>query len=165
MSKAIYWKLSTRTIRVIEAGVTVPVGFTSLGAINHPDESLDENGVSENHTIWHHIRDKLYAQGELDPSSFTIYINDIIHVYGVSVTPATATVTAAAGVNHTIQLTKTVAPTDATSVAGTWASSNAAKATVNSTGLVTGVAVGSTNVTFTTTDGSFVDTCVVTVAT
>ena len=47
---------------------------------------------------------------------------------------------------------------------GTWASSTPGVATVNSSGLVTPVADGTTNITFATTDGGFVATCAITVA-
>lgn len=62
-----------------------------------------------------------------------------------------------------IQLTATVLPTGSLQT-GTWASSTPATATVNSSGLVTPVADGTTNITFTTTDGGFVATCAITVA-
>lgn len=63
----------------------------------------------------------------------------------------------------TIQLTATVLPAGSLQT-GTWASSTPATATVNSSGLVTPVADGTTNITFTTTDGGFVATCAITVA-
>lgn len=62
----------------------------------------------------------------------------------------------------TRQLTATVLPTGATQT-GTWTTSNAAFATVSSTGLVTGVAAGEVTITFTSTDGGFTATCVITV--
>lgn len=63
----------------------------------------------------------------------------------------------------TRQLTATVLPSGAVQT-GTWTSSDPTKATVNSSGLVTGVAAGSTTITFTSTDGGFTATCVITVA-
>ncbi len=62
----------------------------------------------------------------------------------------------------TRQLTATVLPSGATQT-GTWTSSNEAFATVNSSGLVTGVAAGEVTITFTSTDGGFTVTCVITV--
>lgn len=56
-------------------------------------------------------------------------------------------VTAAAGANHTKQLTATTNWGEDVTAEATWASSNTAKATVSSTGLVTGVAAGTTNIT------------------
>ncbi|MCG9969971.1 Ig-like domain-containing protein, partial [Pelotomaculum terephthalicicum JT] len=63
----------------------------------------------------------------------------------------------------TDQLTATVAPANATNQNVTWASDNTAVATVSDTGLVTGVAPGTANITVTTADGSFTATCAVTV--
>ena len=64
---------------------------------------------------------------------------------------------------NTVQLTATVAPSNATNKAVTWTSSNTSVATVSSTGLVTSVAAGSTTITATTTDGSYTATCDITV--
>lgn len=67
------------------------------------------------------------------------------------VVSGTAAATAAAGANHTSQLAATTNYNETvTSNAGTtWTSSVPAKATVSSTGLVTGVAAGTTNITAT----------------
>jgi len=65
----------------------------------------------------------------------------------------------------TRQLTAVVTPTGAVQT-GTWTSSVPARATVNSSGLVTwvGGTAGDTTITFTSTDGAFTATCVVAVA-
>ncbi len=62
----------------------------------------------------------------------------------------------------TRQLTATVLPSGAIQT-GTWSTSNALVATVSVAGLVTGVAAGTATITFTSTDGGFTATCVVTV--
>jgi len=62
----------------------------------------------------------------------------------------------------TKQLTRTVLPAGA-SQAGTWTSSAPLIATVSVGGLVTAVAAGTSTITFTSTDGGFTATCVVTV--
>lgn len=62
----------------------------------------------------------------------------------------------------TSQLTATITPSNATNKAITWSTSNSEVATVND-GLITAVAAGSATITVTTTDGSYTDTCVVTV--
>lgn len=82
-----------------------------------------------------------------------------VAVTGVTVDPATASIP----VNSTIQLTATVIPANATNAAVTWASANPSVATVNSSGLVTGVAAGQTTITVTTIDGNKSATCTVTV--
>ena len=83
-----------------------------------------------------------------------------IAVTGVTLNATTASITPAG----TTQLLATVLPTKASNKAVTWSTSNAAFATVNGTGLVTGVAVGSAIITVKTTDGGFTATCVVTIA-
>ncbi|MFP1749185.1 Ig-like domain-containing protein [Lonsdalea quercina] len=80
-------------------------------------------------------------------------------VTGVTVAPATASVVA----GSTTQLAATVAPTDASNASVTWSTSNASAATVNSTGLVSGVAEGSAIITATTVDGGFTSTSTITV--
>ena len=62
----------------------------------------------------------------------------------------------------TRQLTATVLPAGAVQT-GTWTTSNALVATVSVGGLVTAVATGSATITFTSTDGGFTATCVITV--
>jgi glucosylceramidase len=72
-----------------------------------------------------------------------------IAVTGVSVSPTTANI----AVNTTSQLVATVAPTNATNKNVTWSSNNTSVATVNSNGLVTGVAQGTAIITVTTISG------------
>lgn len=82
-----------------------------------------------------------------------------VPVTGVSLTPATTSV----AVGATRQLTATVSPADATDKTGVWASSDPSKFTINTSGLITGVAAGTGSATFTTTDGAKVGTTAVTV--
>lgn len=74
-----------------------------------------------------------------------------VSVTGVSVSPTSASI----AVSGTQQLTRTISPSNATNQTVTWTSSNTAIATVNSNGLVTGVAAGSATITVTTQDGNF----------
>ena len=85
--------------------------------------------------------------------------DETVPATGVTVTPATTSLV----VGATRQLTGTVNPSDATDKSGTWTTSDATKATVNSTGLVTGVAAGSATITFKSNDGNFTGTTAVTV--
>ena len=80
-------------------------------------------------------------------------------VTGVSLNKTSDTITA----GSTDQLTAAVVPAGATNQGVTWASSNAAVATVSSTGLVTAVAAGSANITVTTAAGGKTAVCAVTV--
>lgn len=81
-----------------------------------------------------------------------------IAVTGITLNEHSATLT----VGETDQLTATILPPNATNTSVTWNSSDEGVATV-SDGLVTGVAVGNTTITVTTTDGSFTDTDLITV--
>lgn len=75
---------------------------------------------------------------------------DTVAVTGVTVSPQTTSVV----VGATRQLTATVSPTDATDKTGVWTSSDPTKFTINSSGLITGVAAGTGTATFTTNDGA-----------
>jgi uncharacterized protein YjdB len=85
--------------------------------------------------------------------------NTTVHVTGVTVLPATATINIAG----TQALTPTIAPSNATDKTVSYSSSNTAVATVSTAGVVTGVAVGSAIITVKTTDGGFTATSTITV--
>lgn len=74
-----------------------------------------------------------------------------IAVTGITVSPAMASIAATANV----QLTATVSPTNASNKTVIWSTSNSSVATVNSSGLATGVAAGTATITATTQDGGF----------
>lgn len=87
------------------------------------------------------------------------YTAETIHPTSVSVSPTTASIEA----GSTTQLTETVLPSNVTDKSVTWSSSNTSVATVNSSGLVTGISAGNATITVTTVDGSYTATCAVTV--
>ncbi|WP_281986132.1 Ig-like domain-containing protein [Aquimarina aggregata] len=82
-----------------------------------------------------------------------------IAVTGVSVSPATVSINA----GQTSALTPNFTPSNATNRAVTWESNNPSIATVNTSGVVTGVAAGSAIITATTADGGFTATSTITV--
>ena len=96
----------------------------------------------------------------LGNSSFTV-TNKNVPVTGVSVTPATATI----GIARNVSVTAITTPAWATNNAVTWSSSNTSVATVNASGIVTGVSNGIANITVTTVDGGYTASCEVTVLT
>jgi len=83
----------------------------------------------------------------------------VVPVTGVSLNNTTLGIVE----GNTAQLTAIVAPANATNKNTTWSSSNEAVASVNQTGVVTAVAVGTAVVTATTEDGGFTATCTITV--
>jgi O-glycosyl hydrolase/uncharacterized protein YjdB len=82
-----------------------------------------------------------------------------VPVTSVSISPASASVAAGA----TVQLTATVNPSNATNKNISWVSSNTGVATVNSTGLLTGIATGTATITVTTQNGAKTATAAITV--
>lgn len=105
--------------------------------------------------------------GKADVSTFfsavqtpdTIQASQTVAVTGVSLAPSTAALAA----DETVQLVPTVLPANATNKAVTYASSDDAVASVDDDGLVTALATGTATITVTTEDGSFTDTCSITV--
>ncbi|MBA7568345.1 hypothetical protein ES708_10066 [subsurface metagenome] len=83
-----------------------------------------------------------------------------VAVTGVTLVPETLALTAEGA---TGTLVETIVPAEATDRRVTWASSAPAVATVDA-GVVTPLTAGPTTITVTTVDGSFEDTCVVTVS-
>jgi hypothetical protein len=81
-------------------------------------------------------------------------------VTGVTVSPISATIS----INATTQLTANIVPANATNRNITWSSSNTAIATINSTGVVAGLAAGNITITATTADGAIIATSAITVS-
>lgn len=105
------------------------------------------------------------AKSKLDPTKTDTAAITVttppVAVTGVTVAPKTATLSLAG--TKTQQLTPTIAPANATNKAVTYTSSDATVASVNSSGLVTGLKEGTATITVKTTDGNKTDTCAVTV--
>jgi len=80
-------------------------------------------------------------------------------VTGISLSPSSLALT----VGQTSQLSKTIAPSNATNQNVTWSSSNINIATVNASGLVTAVAAGSATITATSVSGGFTATSTVSI--
>lgn len=109
------------------------------------------------------VVDARYGLADLSTFFSTIQTPDSVQVAsgvytvsGIGVTPSTASVE----VGDTVQLNATLTPSGATGTI-TWASSADTTATVDATGLVTGVEAGTA--TITASCGGYSDTCVVTV--
>lgn len=94
-----------------------------------------------------------------DATAVTFAPDEANTVQSIALNTATAAVTAATGTNHTVQLFAITSPGSGTV---TWTSSSTGKATVDSDGVVTGVASGSA--TITATANGKTATCAVTVS-
>ncbi len=82
-----------------------------------------------------------------------------IPVTGISVAPTTVSVDE----GQSSQLSVNISPANATNQSVSWSSSNPAVATVNSSGMVSGLSAGSATITVTTADGGFTATSNITV--
>ena len=156
-SYKIYYKAATKHVKVLRATDTAPGnGFTTDAANNF-------NYVDgDSYLPYHYVRDMMYKLGNLDMSKIIIdTVDEIANVTGISISPSTA----ALAPLGTQQLTVTFTPTTPDNTAMTYVSSDEEIATVDAEGLITAVADGEATITGTSTDGSFTDTCVVTVLT
>lgn len=167
------------TVSVQSYGDALPANHINIGSFYH-DHSLDDQGNvdsadgPESHVFYHHIRELLYKRkpdgtaNGVFPNNFTDMAKLVVSldttytaVSGISSLPATISLANGA----TQQITNTISPGGASNTAVTYSTSNAAVATVSSTGLITaGATDGTATITITTVDGGFADTVVVTVA-
>ena len=102
------------------------------------------------------------VKNTVTPKDLTVTIDpsSIVNVQGVSVTPTTATLSAA---GETLTLTPQVIPGNASNKNVAYLSSNDSVATASNTGVVTAVSNGTAIITVTTVDGNKTATCTVTV--
>lgn len=147
---------------VIEPGVKF-IDIRS-GYKNDPDFAKLEAAyqAGEDYTTKYH---RYWAQSDiaLANAEFGRLFGDentkIVPVSGVSVDPTTAKIK----VSDEIKISATVAPSNATNKAVTWTTSDNNIATVDNSGNVTGIAIGTATITATTKDGGFTASCTVTV--
>lgn len=157
----IAWRASTRTVVIQAKGDALPANHTKIAEFVHGEPDNQEYSHLENHVFFHHVRDALYKQGVQDMQSVKITQDTVYKALtALSSTPPTVTL-AVAG---TQQITNAFTPSDASNQNVTYSSSNTAKATVNSTGLITAVQTGSATITVSSADGAFTDTVVVTIS-
>lgn len=160
------YKAATGEAQVLVATASLPTGFVWAGNQFDHDGSTEVPGndpldTSENHVLFQHVRDQLYFAGEQNMQRVTISVPATVAVTGVTVAPTTLNVGVGA---NSAALVPTVAPSGASNKGVTYSTSDATKATVNSSGVVHGVAAGTATITVTTVDGAKTATCVVTVA-
>lgn len=97
--------------------------------------------------------------GRMYMDDFCVTSLPVTYVTSVNVTPDSANV----GVGYIKALTATVLPSTASIKTVTWASSVPSVATVNASGVVTGIALGTARIIATTTDGGKMDSTYITV--
>lgn len=154
----VVYNSTTKTVKIQPDGSTPGAGFTDIGSFDHDADPEDELGPDINHVYYHHVQDLLYAVGVTDMQSIKIRIPII------TITSLPATVSIDLSNAETAQITNTFAPTNARDTRVSYTSSDPTKATVNSTGKITPVAIGTSTITVAALDGSgATDTVAVTV--
>ena len=154
---------NTKVATVQTKGDALPAGSSKAGEFVHDHATADQLGKpdAENHVLFHHVRDVLYKIGVLDMQSVDIQLDvDYIALTSFTLTPATVTL----AVNATQQLTPAFTPGTASNKKITYTTSDAAKATVSASGLITAKQSGSATITATAEDGGSTKTCVVTIS-
>jgi uncharacterized protein YjdB len=149
------------TVRVVFVNDNGPrdvqVDYATIDGTTYQAEDQQTNtGVWQNGSCGGSYSEWIHCNGYIE---FAGSSSNTIPVTGVSVDPTAVSL----DVDHTIQLTQTVAPANATNKKVSWRSKNTTVATVSASGLVTGVAEGSATITVTTEDGGHTATCEVTV--
>ena len=149
------------------SNTTVSTGLsTTLTTFTFPNGSLTWNTIRNTYGANFRIRIPLRRNSRNTADVISVYGAEIlvdytasqVNVTGVTVSPTTASLE----VGETVQLTETVAPSNATDKTVSWSTSNSSVATVNN-GLVTAVGQGNATITVTTNDGNKTATCTVTV--
>ena len=154
------WNATTRIVTVQSDGDVLTAGSVKLPDYIH-DDAGDKLGSAGNHVLYHHVRDALYLLGVYDMQRISILVDDVyIALTAIASSPDTVTLAAAA----TQQITTVFTPANASNQALVYTTSNATKATVSASGLITAVATGTATITVTSDDGAFTDTVVVTIS-
>lgn len=138
------WNPTTRIAKVQNSGDALGSGFSNIGTFDHFDDADDELGNqpgtgTENHALFHHVRDLLYAEGVEDMQRVSIQAPVPV---GISAVIGDDTLANAA----TSQITTTFDPVTTVDKRLTYSTSNAAVATVSDSGLVTAGATDGTAV-------------------
>ena len=153
----VQYRASDKNAMIQPYGADSIAGYTNIGSYYHDGGGVDDIGTKpDGHRTYHHVQDLLYKIGEQNMQSVKIFYPRVTDIVS---TPET--VSKAAG--QTQQITNVISPANAVNTAVNYSTSNAAKATVSPTGLITFVAQGTAVITISTVDGNFVDTIAVTV--
>jgi hypothetical protein len=153
----------TKTIKVYnQAGVIDVYIFNQDGtSIQHPFKAITlaipagEVGISSNFNG----AEKVLALNIKNIIDAPIRPVDDVNVTSISLNQTTATI----NLIESLQLSPTVLPVEATDKSINWTSSNTSVASVDATGKVTALALGTTTITATTLNGGLTSSCDVTV--
>lgn len=174
MNLKLAYNPTTRVATVLLQAGAIPAGSTNIGNFVH--DSPDPLGSGDSHVVFHHVRDLLYKRSHANPANEAMFpfnitdmdrisividptvVLDPILATGVKATPDTVSLV----VGATQQITHTVQPNQANQDV-TYTSSDATKATVSGTGLITAVAAGTANITVKVANAAFTDVVAVTV--
>lgn len=150
-TKKLAYNPTTKVATVLLSATALPSGSVDIGTFTHPDGDDHLSRSARSHVLFHHIQEMVYKRyGEQDMKSVTIVDNTSVLVTGLTVAPTTVKIE----VGKTQQLIPTVTPTGADNQNVTYNSDNTDVAMVSRTGLITGYAVGKTQVNVRTVDGS-----------
>ena len=125
--------------------------FTDSDHDGMSDDWEDNNGLNKNDPS---DRNTIGAGGY---TNLEIFLNSLVNggpVTGINVSPAADTI----GITATVQLRASIQPYNTYNKNVSWSSSNTSIATVDLSGLVTGIAAGSATITATTEDGGLTAT-------
>lgn len=168
------YNATTRVALVQADAAAVPGGSVDVGSFEHPDDTYPDSKV-----IYHAVRDLLYKRSAANPAVTAVHPYNIMDMQNISIMYASGIVAgdfvvintislapsaAAIAVAGTVQLVLTLSPSNATSEGVVYSTSDAGIATVNTTGLVTGVAAGTATITATDETATVTDTSVITVS-
>lgn len=157
-----------KKIYVLPLADAAPANTVVAGQFVHDIDIEAEEPLesSVNHVIFHHIQEILGKAKDSAPNTFSTFPDNITDLgnYQIFTTPPPIPVDSvelgadfSIAVAATHQLVPVFTPTDATNKAVTYSSATPAVATVNSSGLVTGVSAGTSVITVTTVDGAKTD--------
>lgn len=129
----------------------VPQPIITLPATNSAWTTIDAGDYTNGKNSTNTVRLTI-ASGSPEINYFTRTNRNtgIVNVTAVAVTPNVANI----NLNKTLKLVASITPSFATNLKVTWSSSNTAIATVDATGLVTGLSLGTATITATTEDGA-----------
>lgn len=148
----VQYKAATREALLQPSGAASISGYVNIGELEHGDDADDNlDNVGDNHVIFHHVQDLLYRHGEQNMQSIKI-IRHRVTAMDMSIPAGVINPTT------TKQITVAFTPTNASNKDVIYSSSDPDIATVNASGLITAVDIGTVTITATSKDTGVTDT-------